>query len=103
VDNTESSLLLLTHAFHDLGAFRVQFRADGRNAASQRAVERLGAVREGVLRRNRLCWDGQPHDTLCHSIIDAEWPLVRRRLLSFPGRTEYGHASEPSSSETLRR
>jgi N-acetyltransferase len=103
VVNTESKLLLLTHAFDDLGAFRVQFKTDGRNAASQRAIERLGAVREGVLRRNRLCWDGHLRDTVYYSIIDAEWPLIRRRLLSFLGRTEYGQPNGLSSSETLRR
>ena len=103
VVNTESKLLLLTHAFDDLGAFRVQFKTDGRNVASQRAIERLGAVREGILRRNRLCWDGHLRDTVHYSIIDAEWPLVRRRLLSFLGRTEYGQPNGLSSSETLRR
>jgi len=101
--NTESKLLLLAHAFENLGAVRVQLKTDARNVPSQRAIERLGAVREGVLRRHKLCWDGHLRDTVYYSIIDAEWPLVRRRLLGFLGRTEYGHGNGSSASETLLR
>ncbi len=87
--NTESKLLLLGHAFEDLGAVRVQLKTDRRNLVSQKAIERLGAVREGVLRHNRLNWDGHWRDTVYYSILESEWPHVKRRLLAFLGRTEY--------------
>lgn len=80
--NTEAKLLLLAHAFEELGAVRVQLKTDGRNRVSQRAIERLGAVREGVLRRSRRCWDGVWRDTVYFSVLDSEWPAVRRRLLA---------------------
>jgi RimJ/RimL family protein N-acetyltransferase len=83
--NTESKLLLLKHAFDDQGALRVQLKTDGRNLRSQRAIERLGAVKEGVLRRNRLMWDGVRRDTVYYSILDDEWPAVKARLEGFLG------------------
>jgi N-acetyltransferase len=79
VVNTESKLLMLGHAF-DSGAVRVQFRVDVRNARSQAAVARLGALREGVLRRDRLTWTGHIRDTVYFSILDSEWPDVQDRL-----------------------
>ncbi len=78
--NTEAKFLLLRHAFEDLEARRVQLKTDARNLASQRAIERLGASREGVLRRQRLVWDGCVRDTVYYSIIDTEWPEVKARL-----------------------
>jgi N-acetyltransferase len=78
--NTESKYLLLRHAFDGLGAIRVQLKTDLRNERSQRAIERLGAVREGVLRRHMILWDGFVRDTVYYSILDSEWPAVRRRL-----------------------
>ncbi|MBI4573960.1 MAG: GNAT family N-acetyltransferase [candidate division NC10 bacterium] len=78
--NTEGKLLLLTHAFEDQGAVRVQLKTDLRNARSQRAIERLGAVREGVLRKHIILWDGFIRDTVYYSILDSEWPEVKRRL-----------------------
>lgn len=78
--NTESKLLLLRHAFDDQGALRVQLKTDGRNLRSQKAIERLGAVKEGVLRRNRLMWDGFRRDTVYYSILNDEWPAVKSRL-----------------------
>ncbi len=83
--NTESKLLLLRHAFDDQGALRVQLKTDGRNTRSQQAIERLGAVKEGVLRRNRLMWDGVRRDTVYYSILDDEWPAVKSRLEGFLG------------------
>jgi len=79
--NTESKLLLLTHAFEDLGANRVALKTDARNLRSQRAIERIGGVREGVLRRHRVCWDGSVRDTVYYGIIDVEWPRVKAHLL----------------------
>lgn len=78
--NTECKYLLLRHAFETLGAVRVQIKTDTRNERSQRAIERLGAVREGVLRRSRVLHDGYIRDTVYYSILDHEWPPVRARL-----------------------
>jgi RimJ/RimL family protein N-acetyltransferase len=81
--NTECKYLLLRHAFEDLGAVRVTLKTDGRNEQSQRAIERLGAVREGVLRKHMMMWDGYIRDTVYYSILDSEWPPVKRRLEGF--------------------
>jgi len=78
--NTECKLLLLGHAFDDLGAHRVTLKTDARNVRSQRAIERIGGVREGVLRRNRVCWNGFVCDTVYYGIVDHEWPHVKTRL-----------------------
>jgi N-acetyltransferase len=77
--NHESKLLMLEHAF-DSGAVRVQFRVDTRNLRSQAAVARLGAVREGILRRDRLTWTGYVRDTVFFSILEDEWPDVRTQM-----------------------
>lgn len=77
--NTELKLLMLAHAF-DCGAARVQFRVDVRNLRSQAAVEHLGAVKEGVLRRDRLTWTGHVRDTVYFSILADEWPALRASL-----------------------
>jgi N-acetyltransferase len=79
VVNPESKMLMLDHAFAS-GAVRVQFRVDTRNQRSQAAVAKLGAVREGVLRRDRLTWTGYMRDTVYYSILDHEWPAVKLRL-----------------------
>jgi RimJ/RimL family protein N-acetyltransferase len=78
--NTECKYLLLAHAFDDLGALRVQLKTDGRNVRSQAAIERIGGVREGVLRRHMIMPDGHVRDTVCFSVTDAEWPGVKRSL-----------------------
>jgi N-acetyltransferase len=78
--NREAKYLLLHHAFEDLGAVRVQLKTDGRNTQSQQAIERLGAVREGVLRKHMRLWDGFVRDTVMFSIIETEWPIVKARL-----------------------
>ncbi len=78
--NTEAKLLLLRHAFEDLCALRVQLKTDGRNEQSQAAIERIGARREGTLRRNRQLWDGFVRDTIVFSILDSEWPEVEAAL-----------------------
>jgi len=67
-------------------AVRVQLKTDGRNVTSQRAMERIGAVREGTLRRQRLTWDGHMRDTVYYSVLDSEWPTVKRRLQSLMRR-----------------
>lgn len=77
--NPEAKLLMLGQAF-GAGALRVQFSVDARNPVSQAAVLKLGATREGVIRRHRLTWTGHKRDTVLFSIIDEEWPAVRARL-----------------------
>jgi RimJ/RimL family protein N-acetyltransferase len=78
--NTESKLLLLSRAFDELGATRVEWHTDARNERSQRAIERLGATREGVLRRHRVRPDGSWRDTVQYSMTVDEWPAARDRL-----------------------
>lgn len=78
--NPESKLLMLTHAMEAMGAVRVQLKCDGRNVRSQRAIEKLGAVREGVLRKHMVMADGFVRDTVMYSITQAEWPGVRKGL-----------------------
>ena len=77
--NPESKMLMLSHAF-DSGAVRVQFKVDLRNGRSQAAVAKLGAVKEGVLRRDTRTWTGHVRDTVVFSILDREWPAVKLRL-----------------------
>jgi predicted thioesterase/RimJ/RimL family protein N-acetyltransferase len=78
--NTECKYLLLQHAFEALGAVRVQLKTDLRNERSQAAIARIGAVREGVLRRHMTLPDGYVRDSVMFSITDAEWPAVKARL-----------------------
>jgi RimJ/RimL family protein N-acetyltransferase len=78
--NTECKYLLLRHAFDDLGALRVCLKADHRNLRSRRAIERIGAIREGMLRNHRIARDGVNRHSVYYSIIDSEWPAVRVRL-----------------------
>lgn len=84
--NTEAKLLLLGRAFDDLGALRVAWHTDLRNTRSQAAIARLGAVREGVLRQDRIRPDGSLRDTVAYGMTDAEWPAVRDRLRTWLAR-----------------
>ena len=77
--NPEAKLLMLAHAF-GAGAERVEFMVDTRNLRSQAAVAKLGAVREGVLRRHKRTWTGFLRDTAVFSILREEWPAVRAGL-----------------------
>ena len=79
--NTEAKYLQLTHAFEDLGALRVWLKADVRNERSRRAILRIGATEEGIIRNERILPDGRVRDAAYHSILDREWPAVRDRLL----------------------
>lgn len=78
--NKEAKYLLLRHAFEVLRAERVQFKVDLRNERSQKALEALGAVREGVLRKNRRLPDGAFRDDVVYSVLKEEWPGVKARL-----------------------
>ncbi len=79
--NTECKLLLLRHAFEDLDCLRVQLKCDLRNERSQRAIERIGGIREGVLRDHRILPDGYVRSSVYYSILAREWPAVKTRLL----------------------
>ncbi len=78
--NTEAKLLLLTHCFETLDLLRVQLKTDARNVVSQRAIERLGAVKEGVWRQHVTMRDGFQRDTVMYSVIASEWPETKARL-----------------------
>ncbi len=78
--NTESKLLLLTHAFETLGCIAVEFRTHWLNQESRAAIARLGAKQDGILRNHRRMPDGTLRDTVVFSIIDSEWPAVRSGL-----------------------
>lgn len=78
--NTEAKYLMFRHAFDAWGCIRVQIKTDLRNERSQRAIERLGLVREGVLRKSVIMPDGYHRSSVYYSVIDDEWPAMRARL-----------------------
>ena len=78
--NTEAKLLLLRHAFESLGCAGVELRTHFMNQASRRAIERLGAKLDGVLRSHQVMPDGSLRDTCVYSIVAPEWPAVRNNL-----------------------
>ena len=92
--NTACKLLLLTHAFDVLGAGVVGWRTDGENRASQAAIERLGAQRDGEVRHHQLRRDGTVRNTVLYSMLADEWPAARDRLTARIGR--------PRDSEDVR-
>jgi len=79
--NTECKLLLLTHAFESLDCICVELRTHFFNHTSRRAIERLGAKLDGILRSNQILPNGNIRDTCVYSIIAAEWPTVKMHLL----------------------
>jgi RimJ/RimL family protein N-acetyltransferase len=78
--NTECKLLLLAHAFEQLACIAVEFRTHIMNARSRRAIERLGARLDGILRQHMRMPNGTLRDTCVYSIVDHEWPMVREHL-----------------------
>jgi RimJ/RimL family protein N-acetyltransferase len=78
--NTECKYLLLKYAFEFLGCIRVQFKTDLRNTRSQKAIERLGAQKEGVLRNHMITPEGVRRDSVYYSILDIEWPKIKNGL-----------------------
>jgi RimJ/RimL family protein N-acetyltransferase len=78
--NTECKLMLLTHAFEALDCIAVEFRTHVMNLQSRRAIERLGAKLDGVLRSHLIMPNGSIRDTACYSIIASEWPSVKANL-----------------------
>jgi RimJ/RimL family protein N-acetyltransferase len=80
--NTEAKLLMLCHAFEVWKVLRVCFHTDARNERSRAALERIGAQPEGILRSHRMAADFIPRDSVRYSIVAAEWPSVKQRLIT---------------------
>lgn len=80
--NTECKFLLLEHSFEKWNLNRVQLKTDARNVRSQKAIERIGGVKEGILRQDRVIHNGFIRDTVFYSFLKEEWPQVREQLLS---------------------
>jgi N-acetyltransferase len=80
--NTESKLLMMSHAFDTLGAARVVWHTNIHNARSQAAIERLGATKEGIIRKHRIRRDGSWRDSVQYAMTDDDWPKARERLTS---------------------
>ncbi|MGE7604129.1 GNAT family N-acetyltransferase [Peribacillus sp. NPDC097675] len=81
--NTECKFLLLQHAFETWQMNRVEFRTDELNRKSRAAITRLGALEEGMLRKDRKLKDGRVRNTMVYSILQEEWPAVKQRLEGF--------------------
>jgi N-acetyltransferase len=79
--NTEAKYLLLQQAFEAIGTYRVELKTDARNLRSQAAIERIGAVKEGVFRKHMIAQQGFVRDSVYYSILDTEWPAIKQRLL----------------------
>ncbi len=90
--NSEAKFLLLSYLFETAGCQRVTLKTDLLNVRSQRAIERLGAVREGVLRKHMIVQEGRSRDSVYYSILDDEWPAIRERM----ERELYAGANGPS-------
>jgi RimJ/RimL family protein N-acetyltransferase len=78
--NTEAKYLLLQHAFETLGCIRVELKTDALNERSRAAIRRIGAREEGTLRSHMITASGRVRDSVYYSILDAEWPQVKREL-----------------------
>jgi RimJ/RimL family protein N-acetyltransferase len=78
--NTEAKYLMLTHAFESLHCVRVELKTDVLNSPSRQAMLRIGAREEGVLRKHTLMWTGRYRDSIYYSILDEEWPDVKKQL-----------------------
>ncbi|WP_018151245.1 GNAT family N-acetyltransferase [Leeia oryzae] len=78
--NTETKYLMLQHAFERMQCVRVQLTTDVLNEASRRAILRLGATQEGILRNERIMPDGRKRDSVVYSILDDEWPAIKQQL-----------------------
>jgi RimJ/RimL family protein N-acetyltransferase len=79
--NTETKLLMLQYAFEKLNCIAIELRTDVLNTVSRTAIERLGAKEDGILRNHKIMRNGRIRDTVCYSIIQSEWPLVKEKLL----------------------
>jgi RimJ/RimL family protein N-acetyltransferase len=88
--NPEVKLLMLSHAFDDLGCIRVQIKTDATNTVARRSLEALGAVYEGTLRNHLLTPIGRVRDSAFYSIIDTEWPVINIQLHARIARKQRG-------------
>lgn len=79
--NTEMKFLMLQYAFEKLKCVAIEMRTDVLNITSRKAIERLGAKEDGILRNHKIMRNGRIRDTVCYSIIQSEWPLVKENLL----------------------
>ncbi len=86
--NTEAKYLMLRHAFDTLGAIRVELKTDALNQRSRTAILRIGAQEEGIFRSHMLTWSGRRRDSVWFSIIDSEWPGVKKDLEGKLGLSE---------------
>ena len=96
--NTTTKLLLMAHAFEALGAQLVGWRTDNFNHASQRAIERLGARKDGVIRHHALRRDGTVRDTVMYSLAAGEWPEVKAQLLWQLARPRWPTPRDPTTN-----
>jgi len=78
--NTEAKYLMLRHAFEEWGCIRVELKTDALNHKSRKAILRIGAKEEGILRRHLVTWTGRVRDSVYFSILDSEWPEVKAGL-----------------------
>ena len=78
--NTEAKYLMLSHAFEKIRCVRVELKTDVLNAPSRKAMLRIGAKEEGILRKHTLMWTGRYRDSIYYSILDEEWPEVKHQL-----------------------
>ena len=78
--NTEAKYLMLRHAFETLGCIRVELKTDALNQRSRNAIRRIGATEEGTLRQHMITWSGRLRDSVYFSVLDSEWPRVKRDL-----------------------
>ena len=84
--NSEAKYLMLRHAFEVWGCVRVELKTDFLNSKSRNAMLRMGATEEGVLRKHQIMYDGRYRDTIYYSVLDTEWPEVKKRLEGFIDR-----------------
>jgi RimJ/RimL family protein N-acetyltransferase len=78
--NTEAKYLMLSHAFEKIRCVRAELKTDVLNAPSRKAMLRIGAKEEGILRKHTLMWTGRYRDSIYYSILDEEWPEVKQQL-----------------------
>ena len=97
--NTEAKYLMLRHAFEQWGCLRVELKTDALNQVSRRAILRLGAKEEGVLRKHMTTETGRIRDTVYFSILDTEWPAVKDRLLAMLAQPTGPHSGPSPTSD----
>ncbi|MGG0463716.1 GNAT family N-acetyltransferase [Priestia aryabhattai] len=95
--NTECKYLLLKYCFEELKLHRVQFKTDVRNNRSRAAIKRLGATQEGITRKHMVLPDGYVRDSVIFSVIDDEWPFVKKRLEGFLHAASQGNKENASN------